>query len=228
MRDHIGVVSVEDQSGRAALGPPASRRVPALAIATWAVTAVVLGLLAAAVLHHLTGQGSGMAGMSHALYRVGDEPDGPLLSANLLTAWQLDAVADAVLALLAAGYLTAVALARRRGAGWPVPYTLSFLAGLLVCVLATNSSVAVYDMSLFTAHMIGHLMLVMLAPALLMAAQPLNLLLAATDGARRQRIERILHGRVVSLLTAPPVALASYTVVIVGTHLTGLMNQIMR
>src|SRR6185503_12776633 len=102
------------------------------------------------------------------------------------------------------------------------------LAGLAVCALATNSSIAVYDMSLFTAHMIGHLMLVMAAPALLMAGQPLNLLLAATDGATRQRIQRILLGRVVSLLTAPPVALASYTVVIVGTHLTGLMDQIMR
>src|SRR3954454_17862595 len=218
MRDHIGVVSVEDQSGRAALGPPASRRVPALAIATWAVTAVVLGLLAASVLHHLTGADSGMAGMSHALYRVGDEPDGPLLSANLFTAWQLDAVADAVLALLAAGYLTAVALARRRGAGWPVPYTLSFLAGLLVCVLATNSSIAVYDMSLFSAHMIGHLMLVMLAPALLMAGRPLTVLVQASNGRRRDRIKAILTGRTASLLTAPPVALAGYTVVIVATH----------
>jgi putative copper resistance protein D len=33
---------------------------------------------------------------------------------------------------------------------------------------------------------------------------------------------------VVSLLTAPPVALASYTAVIVGSHLTGLMDTIMR
>ncbi|MFL6164450.1 MAG: cytochrome c oxidase assembly protein [Jatrophihabitantaceae bacterium] len=222
------MVSAEDQLGRSASDPPPSRRVPALVIAAWLVTAVVLALLAISVLHHLTGAGRGMADMSHALYRVGDEPDGPLLSANLFTAWQLDAVADAVLALLAAGYLTAVALARRRGAGWPVPYTLSFLAGLLVCVLATNSSIAVYDMSLFTAHMIGHLMLVMLAPALLMAGRPLNLLLAAADGERRQHLQRILLGPTVSLLTAPPVALASYTVVIVGTHLTGLMDQIMR
>ena len=30
------------------------------------------------------------------------------------------------------------------------------------------------------------------------------------------------------MLTAPPVALASYTVVIVGSHLTGLMDEIMR
>jgi cytochrome c oxidase assembly factor CtaG len=228
MRDHIGVVSTEDQLGQTALDPPPGRRVPALVVAAWAVTAVVLALLATAVLHHLNGADSGMAGMSHALYRVGPAPDGPLLSANLVTAWQLDAVADAVLALLAAGYLTGVALARRRGVRWSPPYTLSFLAGLAVCVLATNSSIAVYDMSLFSAHMIGHLMLVMLAPALLMAGQPLNLLLAATDGERRQRIRRILVGPTVSLLTAPPVVLASYTVVIVGSHLTGLMDQIMR
>jgi putative copper resistance protein D len=33
---------------------------------------------------------------------------------------------------------------------------------------------------------------------------------------------------VLSLLTAPPVALATYTAVIVGSHLTGVMNLIMR
>jgi putative copper resistance protein D len=169
-----------------------------------------------------------MGSMSDSLYRAGSGPDGPLLSGRLFTTWQLDAVADAVLLLFAAGYLNGIRNARRHGVRWPAWQTASFLAGLAVCVLATNSSIAVYDMSLFTAHMIGHLMLVMLAPALLMAGRPLNLLLAATDGPTHRRIERILLGRVVSLLTAPPVALASYTVVIVGTHLTGLMDQIMR
>jgi cytochrome c oxidase assembly factor CtaG len=205
--------------------------VPGLLTVGWLLATVVLVLLGIAVDHHLRGAQPGMAGMgsmSDSLYRAGSVPDGPLLSSNLFTVWQLDAVADAVLLLLAGCYLTGVRRARRSGTRWPALHTASFLAGLGGCALATNSSIAVYDMSLFTAHMIGHLMLVMLAPALLMAAQPLNLLLAATDGARRQRIERILHGRVVSLLTAPPVALASYTVVIVGTHLTGLMNQIMR
>jgi len=206
------------------------RRVPGLVWAAWLVTAVILAVLALAVAHHYQGAGApaDMHHMSDSLYRAGTVPNGPLLSANLLTAWQLDAVADAVLALLAAGYLTGVLRARRNGHRWPAVYTASFLAGLGVCLLATNSSIAVYDMALFTAHMLGHLMLVMLAPALLVAGRPLNLLLAASDGPRRARIERQLLGRTVSLLTAPPVALASYTVVIVGTHLTGLMDQIMR
>ena len=227
MRDHGG--GARDATGSASR--PAIRRLPGLLTVGWLLATVVLVLLGIAVDHHLRGGQPGMAGMgsmSDSLYRAGAAPDGPLLSSRLFTVWQLDAVADAVLLLLAGCYLTGVRRARRGGIRWPALHTVSFLAGLGVCALATNSSIAVYDMSLFTAHMIGHLMLVMLAPALLMAGQPLNLLLAATDGARRQRIERILHGRVVSLLTAPPVALASYTVVIVGTHLTGLMDQIMR
>lgn len=220
----------------------ARRRIPGLVWTAWALTAVLVLGLAGAVWHHLargsdgtstTGMGAMSAmhsgHLSESFYRVGGgSPTGPLLSARLITAWQLDAVALAMLLVLAALYLTGVASARRHGSAWPIQYSLAFMAGLVVVGLATNSSIAVYDMSLFTAHMLGHLMLVMLAPALLMAGRPFNLLLAATDGDRRERIRRILLGRTVSLLTAPPVALASYTVIIVGTHLTGLMDQIMR
>ncbi|MGI8667777.1 MAG: cytochrome c oxidase assembly protein [Jatrophihabitans sp.] len=212
------------------------RGLPGLVWAAWTLAALVLAALAGAVIAHLrigshqdTMAGMhGMHGMSQALYRTsGADPRGSLLSSRLLTAWQLDAVAVAVLVLLAACYLSGVFASGRRGHRWPARYTTAFLAGLVVCGLATNSSIAVYDMSLFSAHMIGHLMLVMLAPALLMAGRPLNLALAATGGRRRQRLAAIFTGRLVSLLTAPPVALASYIVVIVGTHLTGLMNFIM-
>ncbi len=208
------------------------RRPFGLLTVAWLLATAVLVLLGIAVDSHLRGGGSGsgmaMSSMSDPLYRAGPVPDGPLLSGRLFTVWQLDAVADALLLLLAGSYLNGVRRVRARGSRWPGWYTASFLAGIGVCAVATNSSIAVYDMSLFTAHMLGHLMLVMAAPALLMAGRPLNLLLAATEGARRERLDRVLHGRVVSLLTAPPVALASYTVVIVGTHLTGLMDQIMR
>lgn len=218
----------------------AARRLPGLVWAAWAVALAVLGVLTAAVLNQLHagsgghGSADGMAGMggsmSRALYRTAGAPaHGPLLSSKLFTAWQLDAVAVAVLLVVGTGYLTGVLLAgRRSGASWPIRYTVAFLAGLVVCALATNSSIAVYDMSLFSAHMIGHLMLVMLAPALLAAGRPLSLLLQASRPGRRERLAALLTGRLVSLLTAPPVALASYSAVIVGTHLTGLMDFIMR
>ena len=47
---------------------------------------------------------------------------------------------------------------------WPVRRTAAFLGGLAVCAYATNGSIAVYDQVLFTAHMAGHLALVMVAP----------------------------------------------------------------
>ena len=220
------------------------RRVPRLALAAWMLAAAALLALTVAVVRYLgtaanTGHDgmAGMAGMgaghSHAgeaLYRAGADPLGPLLGSAVFTVWQLDAVALALLVLAAAWYLTGVALVpvRHPGARWPVGRTIGFLAGLAVCGFATSGSIAVYDQVLFTAHMAGHLALVMLAPALLMWGRPLTLALAASTEPRRARIERVAQGRAMSLLTAPPVALASYTVVIVGSHLTGLMDTVMR
>jgi putative copper resistance protein D len=194
------------------------------------LAAGVLAALTAAVIRYL---GASSAGLHHhateALSRAGGDPLGPLLGSNLLTRWQLNAVALAVLVLVAAAYLTGVALVPvRAGDRWPLSRTLSFLAGLAVCGFATNGSIAVYDQVLFTAHMAGHLALVMVAPALLVGGHPLTLLLAASPPPRRERLTRIARGRVLSLLTAPPVALAAYTAVIVGSHLTDLMDVIMR
>jgi cytochrome c oxidase assembly factor CtaG len=153
-----------------------------------------------------------------------------LLGSRLLTTWQLDSVAVALVVVVAAIYLTGVVKARRNSPdqSWPFGRTVSFMAGLLVCVLATCGSIGVYDMALFSAHMIGHLAFVMVAPALLMAGRPLELALQAATPRRRERLQRRLLGPVVAVLTAPPVALAGYASVIVGSHLTGLMDVFMR
>ncbi|MDP9093646.1 MAG: cytochrome c oxidase assembly protein [Actinomycetota bacterium] len=216
---------------------PDSTRVPRLAVLSWSVAGAVFVALGVAVWHYLHRVGpstpSGMAGMhddANALARAGSGTLRPLFGAALIRAWQLDAVALALLVLVGTWYLTGAALVpiRHPGARWPIGRTTLFMFGLGVCAFATNGSIAVYDQVLFTAHMTGHLALVMLAPALLVGGRPLTLALAATTQPRREHLERIVRGRVISTLTAPPVALASYTAVIVGTHLTGLMDTIMR
>jgi cytochrome c oxidase assembly factor CtaG len=210
---------------------------PRLAVAAWALAAVAIAGLAVAVGHYLTSGAAdhvhGAMGVSaaEALTRGGSaSPLTPLFGSALLTAWQLDAIAVAVLVLAAAAYLTGVALVpiRTPGARWPLRRTVAFLGGLAVCGFATNGSIAVYDQVLFTAHMAGHLALVMAAPALLVAGRPLGLAIASAPAPRAARLLQIAQGRIVALLTAPPVALASYAAVIVGSHLTGLMDSIMR
>ena len=205
-------------------------RLPRLALAAWAIAAAIVVAVVVAVVYYLTADGAHMhMSSAEALTRgKGGTPTQPL-SDRLFTAWQLDAIAVAVLVIVAAAYLTGVALvAARTDRRWPMRRSASFFAGLAVCAFATNGSIAVYDQVLFTAHMAGHLALVMLAPALLIAGHPLSLAVEASSADRRERILRVARGRVVSLLTSPPVALASYAAVIVGSHLTGIMDTIMR
>lgn len=211
-----------------------SRRVPRLIVVVWAVAATTLTGLAVAVWRYLSDGGGehrhGGMSASDALTRGGSGSPSEPLSTVLFSAWHLDSTAVAVLVVLAAMYLTGVALVplRSPGRAWPWRRTASFLLGLAVCAFATNGSIAVYDQVLFSAHMAGHLALVMVAPALLMWGRPLGLMLAAVAPDRRARLERIFRGRVGSVLTAPPVTLAAYAVVIVGSHLTGLMDIVMR
>jgi cytochrome c oxidase assembly factor CtaG len=209
----------------------------------WTIWVVAFGIILAltmAIVRHLSLPGgnsghdmAGMAGMnsdgsSAALTRLGSHGTlDQLLGRSLLTKWQLNSVAVAFVVILAAAYLSGVVRARRI-AGWPVGRTLAFMAGLAMCIVATCGSIGVYDQALFSAHMLGHLTFVMAAPALLVAGRPLELSMLASGPATRRRIEATLNSRIVTVITAPPVALASYAVVIVGSHLTGLMDTIMR
>lgn len=167
--------------------------------------------------------GAGGPALPVVLCRAGADP-APLTPGRMLTAWQADPVLLALLALLAAGYLLR---ARRLHGGWPRWRAASFLAGLGVVALAVTSAVAVYDMTQFWAHMVQHLMLIMLAPPLLVAGRPLTLLLATARGRGRARLTAALESAPAAVLTSPAVALAGYAAAIVGAHLTGLSTVVM-
>ncbi|MGF7235667.1 MAG: cytochrome c oxidase assembly protein [Frankia sp.] len=148
---------------------------------------------------------------------------------RVFTVWQLNVPATVGVALLAALYLwgarrVAVAHPRRP---WPRRRTASFLLGLAVVVVAIDGAIDVYGATLFWIHMIGHLALIMVAPALLVTGRPLTLLLHSSRNPVHTWTKRVLRAPATAALTSPPAALATYTVTIVGTHLTGLMKTIM-
>ncbi len=117
--------------------------------------------------------------------------------------------------------------ARHPARPWPWWRTWSFLGGLAVIVVATQSGIGVYDDVLFWDHMIQHLLLIMVAPALLVCGQPVTLLLHASRNPLHTWIKRAVRSRVVGWLTWPPVGIAAYAATIAGTHLTGVMNLVM-
>jgi len=147
----------------------------------------------------------------------------------VLERWEFAPVVTAIVVVFAALYLWGAWRVGRRHPARPWPWwrTGLFLGGLAVVVLATESGIGAYDDVLFWDHMIQHLMLIMIAPPLLVLAQPVTLLLHASRNPVHSWAKRVVRSRVVSFLTWPPFVLVLYAATIAGTHLTGLMSLVM-
>ncbi|MDY0908172.1 cytochrome c oxidase assembly protein [Microbacterium sp. CFBP9034] len=129
-----------------------------------------------------------------------------------LTAWNID-----LLWAVAAGfgvffYLAGVWRLRRRGDDWPLYRTVMWVAGLVLLVWVTGGVINVYQDYLFSMHMVGHMLLTMAIPLLLVAGAPVTLAARAIrkrdDGTRggREWILWAVHSPVARVLTNPFVA----------------------
>ena len=147
----------------------------------------------------------------------------------VLERWEFAPIVTAIVVVFAALYLWGAWRVGRRHPARPWPWwrTGLFLGGLVVVVLATESGIGAYDDVLFWDHMIQHLMLIMIAPPLLVLAQPVTLLLHASRNPLHTWAKRVVRSRVVTFLTWPPFVLVLYAATIAGTHLTGLMSLVM-
>ena len=125
--------------------------------------------------------------------------------------------------VLLVGALALYLWGAHRAEGWSKARTWPFVAGLVVTFFATQSVLGVYDMAYFSAHMVQHLLLIMVAAPLFALGAPLDLCYEA-GGAR---LRTFLDGRVMSVVTHPLFGFAAYFVVIPLTHLTGLANEMM-
>jgi putative copper resistance protein D len=145
-----------------------------------------------------------------------------------VTHWRFAPVVTAFVVLSAGLYLWGVhRVARKHPARpWPRWRTGMFLAGLAVVVLATEGGIGVYDDILYWDHMVQHLMLIMIAPPLLIAGQPIILLLHASRNPLHTWAKRVVRSRVVTFLTWPVLGFLAYAAAIAGAHLTGLANVI--
>jgi cytochrome c oxidase assembly factor CtaG len=203
--------------------------------AATAVALVVLGLGAAgvalAVVLPPAGTGEGPRTLAEQLVGMALPADPPTL-ARLLSP-HLDSVM-LTFSLLAGGlYLAGAVRLHRRGIGWPVLRTLSWLTGLGTVLLVTATGVGEYAMTLFSTHMLQHMVLTMLSPILLVLGAPVTLALRALKPAQRgQRgprewVAAALHSRPTVVLTHPVVALGIYLGSLYGLYFTGIFSWLM-
>ena len=149
---------------------------------------------------------------------------------TVLTAWQSGpfsiAVAVAVVGV-AYWYLRADWQLATRGRRWPWQRTLAFMAGLVAIDLALQSPVATFTGDYFQAHVVQHLLLMVIAPPLLALGAPSTLLLQSSSRAAKTRWLTVLRSRPFAIATYPVVVWFFYFGAMFAFFLSPLINYAM-
>ena len=124
-------------------------------------------------------------------------------SGLLATTWSVEPLALVGILAGALLYFAAIRRLRQKGRRWPLKRTLPFCAGLAAIAVATQTPLAAEDTRLFSAHVVQHLLLAMVAPALMCLGAPITLVLQGAPRAAQERLLTLLHSRVVRLVTNP-------------------------
>jgi len=155
-------------------------------------------------------------------------------AARLAFGWSPSGIGLLVVLLGAALYAAGLISMHRKGNSWPVGRTISWFTGLLVVAWATFGGLGEYSHVLFSAHMVSHMLLSMVAPILLVLAAPITLALRTLPGPRiageaspRGLLTSVLHSRVMRVLTHPAVATVLFIGSLYGLYFTGLFETLM-
>jgi putative copper resistance protein D len=109
-------------------------------------------------------------------------------------------------------YVAGVWRLRRRGDRWPIYRTILWVAGMLLLAYVTCGGINVYEQYLFSAHMLGHMVLTMGIPVLLVPGAPVTLAARAIaprkDGSRggREWVLLAVHSKFAQIIANPIVA----------------------
>ena len=145
---------------------------------------------------------------------------------DALTAWAFDPVPTFGVGVAAAVYIAArQRLSRGSHRAGGRGRMACFGAGLLAIIVAVDGPPDVLSDASFSAHMVQHLLLQLVAAPLLLLGGPLVLLLRADPPWLPRRVlSPVLRSRTVRVLAHPVTALGVFTVVLVGAHLSPLFN----
>jgi cytochrome c oxidase assembly factor CtaG len=109
----------------------------------------------------------------------------------------------------------------------PVPRlrSVAFLGGLAAIAIALQSGIERYDTSLFSIHMVQHILLTLVAAPLIALGAPVTLALrVASPRVRRRWLLPILHSRLLRVLAHPVVAWLIFAGVMWAAHFSPLFD----
>ncbi len=150
----------------------------------------------------------------------------PTISGVLL-AWRFDPFVVVGLVLVATAYAWAVRRVNRDHPRTRQPSHRSwlFVGGLAAIGLALLSPIEAYEGTLFSVHMVQHILLELVAAPLLLAAGPITLALRAASPSVRRGLLAVLQSRVVHVLSFPVMAWMLFAAVNWGWHFSVFYDQ---
>ena len=167
-----------------------------------------------------------LLGLPATVAAHGPDP-GPPDAGLIVTGWSFHV--EVWLPVLLAGWAYWAAMRRVNAVhpANPVPRYRwwAWLAGLVTLIVALASPIERYDTTLFSVHMVQHLLLAFVAAPLLMLGAPITLLLrVATPKGRKRIILPVLHSRVMRVLAFPLVSWGLFALVMWGSHFSPLFD----
>ncbi len=146
---------------------------------------------------------------------------------DIALAWSLEAHVLLPLLALAFFYRWATARVARDHPTNPVPSFRSWAwySGLFVLFIALASPIATYDTTLFTAHMVQHLLLTLVAAPLMALGAPITLILrVASPATRRRWILPFLHSRLMRVVSFPVLTWILFAGIMWASHFSPLFD----
>ncbi len=157
----------------------------------------------------------------------GPAPAGPPDAASLLLGWTFEPLPTLGIVAALAWWSWAVRRVNATHPANPVPRrrTVAFVAGMTALAFALLSGIDRYDTTLFSVHMVQHVLLTLVAAPLIALSGPITLLLrVAAPGTRRRLILPALHARLTRILSFPVVAWVVFAAVMWTSHFSPLFD----
>ena len=154
-------------------------------------------------------------------------PDDPPSPASLLLGWTFAPLPTIGLAVALGCWAWAVRRVDARHPASPVPRwrTIAFGGAMLALAFALISGIERYDTTLFSVHMVQHILLVLVAAPLLALSAPITLVLrVSSPGVRHRWVLPVLRSRLVRVAAFPVTAWVVFAGVMWGTHFSGLFD----
>ncbi|MEP7158109.1 MAG: cytochrome c oxidase assembly protein [Chloroflexota bacterium] len=151
----------------------------------------------------------------------------PATWVDVALAWSLEAHVLLPLLGLGLAYRWAAVVVSRRHVGnpWPRWRAWAWYLGLVVLLVAFASPIGTYDTTLFSVHMVQHLLLALIAAPLLALGAPITLLLrVSSPAARRRWLLPVLHSRVLRVVSFPVVTWIVFAAVMWAAHFSALFD----